>query len=69
MRKDKWVAAKQGLRDHASPWITAVLLYFILAAGTIRLTSNGRDIATIWPANAVLLAMLMLGPRPAWGGC
>jgi diguanylate cyclase (GGDEF)-like protein len=67
MRKDKWVAAKQGLRDHASPWITAVLLYFILAAGTIRLTSNGRDIATIWPANAVLLAMLMLGPRPAWG--
>ncbi|UHC14465.1 diguanylate cyclase [Methylobacterium currus] len=35
------------------------LLSFALAAGTIHLTSDGRDIAAAWPANAVLLAALL----------
>lgn len=35
------------------------LLSCVLAAGTIYLTSDGRDIAAVWPANAVLLAALL----------
>ncbi|WP_246776030.1 hypothetical protein [Methylobacterium aquaticum] len=35
------------------------LLSLVLAAGTIHLTSDGRDIAAVWPANAVLLAALL----------
>ncbi|WP_461653736.1 MULTISPECIES: GGDEF domain-containing protein [Methylorubrum] len=35
------------------------LLSFVLAASTIHLASNGRDIAAVWPANAVLLAALL----------
>ncbi|WP_342153175.1 diguanylate cyclase [Methylorubrum sp. SB2] len=42
------------------------LLSFLLAAGTIHLTSDGRDIAAVWPANAVLLAAL-LDRRPGTG--
>ena len=46
----------------------AGLLYFALAAATIHLTSDGRDIATLWPANAVLLAILMRREPRGWGG-
>ncbi|MGX7706244.1 diguanylate cyclase [Methylobacterium sp. Gmos1] len=42
------------------------LLSFVLAAGTIHLTSDGRDVAAVWPANAVLLAAL-LGRRQGSG--
>ncbi|SFK45512.1 GGDEF domain-containing protein [Methylorubrum salsuginis] len=42
------------------------LLSFALAAGTIYLTSDGRDIAAVWPANAILLAAL-LDRRPGTG--
>lgn len=48
-------------------WLLAALLYFLFAASTIHLTSDGRTIATVWPANAVLLAMLLLDGRPRWG--
>lgn len=48
-------------------WLTAALTYFTAAAVTIHLTSNGRDIATIWPANAILVALLLSDPRPRWG--
>ncbi|VXC42479.1 GGDEF domain-containing protein [Sphingomonas sp. 8AM] len=42
------------------------MLYFCAAAATIHLTSNGRDIAAIWPANAILLAFLLLDKEPHW---
>ncbi|KQT46779.1 hypothetical protein ASG52_13850 [Methylobacterium sp. Leaf456] len=42
------------------------LLSFVLAAGTVHLTSDGRGIAAVWPANAVLLAAL-LDRRPGTG--
>lgn len=40
-------------------WATAFVLYAFLASSAIALTSNGKDIATLWPANAVLLALLL----------
>ncbi|MBT2187087.1 sensor domain-containing diguanylate cyclase [Sphingobium nicotianae] len=43
--------------------LLAGLVYFIIAAATIRLTNSHGGIAPIWPANAVLLAMVLLRPR------
>lgn len=48
-------------------WFLAAISYFAAAALTIHLTSNGRDIAAIWPANAILLALLLAQARPRWG--
>ncbi|KQO69299.1 hypothetical protein ASF18_02365 [Methylobacterium sp. Leaf89] len=48
-------------------WFLAAISYFAAAALTIHLTSNGRDIATIWPANAILVALLLAQERPRWG--
>lgn len=47
-------------------WFVAASLYFITAAATIHLTSDGRTIATIWPANAILLALLLADGKPRW---
>ena len=47
-------------------WLVAASLYFLFAASTIHLTSDGRTIATVWPANAVLVALLLLDRRPRW---
>lgn len=47
-------------------WLAAATLYFVLATATIHLTSDGSSIATVWPANAVLVALLLSGPRPRW---
>jgi len=44
----------------------AALGYFCLAAATIHLTSDGRNIATVWPANAVLLALVLARPLNGW---
>lgn len=53
-------------RDVSRTWLTAVALYFLAAASTIHLTSNGRDIAAFWPANAILVALLLADGRPHW---
>lgn len=47
-------------------WPAAAVLHFLAAAATIHLTSNGHDIATIWPANAILLALLLAARKPRW---
>ncbi|CAN5297176.1 hypothetical protein BH10PSE13_BH10PSE13_15380 [soil metagenome] len=44
------------------------LLYAVLAAATIRLTSAETSVSVLWPANAVPMAMIMLRPRRQWGG-
>lgn len=49
-----------------SLWLTAAALYFFAAASTIRLASNGRDIAELWPANAILVALLLAHEKPCW---
>lgn len=46
----------------------AGLLYFGLASATIILTTNSQTIATLWPANAVLLAILLTDRTPRWLG-
>lgn len=40
--------------------------YFILASTTILLTSSGHSHATVWPADAVILALLLCSPRKLW---
>lgn len=47
-------------------WLVAATLHFMCAASTVYLTSDGKTIATVWPANAVLLALLLLYSRPRW---
>lgn len=42
------------------------IAYFCLAALTLRLTSDGRNHATIWIADAVVLALLLQLPRSQW---
>jgi diguanylate cyclase len=50
----------------AALWLLAALAYGVLAATTIRLTSDGVSIATVWPCNAVLVALLLVGRKPRW---
>lgn len=44
----------------------AGLLYFFTAWAMIALTSSGRDIAAVWPANAILVALMLQSPKPHW---
>lgn len=44
----------------------AGIAYFCLAAITIGLTSDGRNHATIWVADPVILALLLHLPRAQW---
>jgi integral membrane sensor domain MASE1 len=53
------------LNDVRASLVTG-LLCFLLAFGTLHLTSDGKSIATVWPSNAVILAMLMLRPKASW---
>ncbi|MFC6792212.1 diguanylate cyclase [Methylobacterium komagatae] len=53
-------------KENSQIWSMAALSYFSAAALTIHLTSNGKDIATIWPANAILVALLLAEDRPRW---
>ncbi|MCJ2180882.1 sensor domain-containing diguanylate cyclase [Novosphingobium album (ex Hu et al. 2023)] len=46
--------------------LTGAIGYFLLAATTIRLTSDGRNHATVWPADAIILALLLVSPRRRW---
>ncbi|KQX26235.1 MULTISPECIES: sensor domain-containing diguanylate cyclase [unclassified Sphingomonas] len=43
--------------------------YFLLAYGTILLTGDGHDVAAIWPANALLLAVILSLPKARWLPC
>lgn len=45
--------------------VVAGVLFFVLAALTIHLTASG-EIATVWPANAVILAVLLRRMPAAW---
>ncbi|VWX53632.1 putative Diguanylate cyclase [Novosphingobium sp. 9U] len=40
--------------------------YCVLATVTIEMTSSGHDHATVWPADALILALLLKSPRSMW---
>jgi PAS domain S-box-containing protein len=40
--------------------------YTVLATTTIFLTSDGRNHATMWPADAIILALLLKHPKQHW---
>lgn len=46
--------------------VLAGALYFVLAAATIALTSAWTGVAAVWPANAVMLAMLLRRQPAQW---
>jgi len=50
----------------AGMFAIALAGYFALAGTTIALTSNGRNHATVWPADALILALLLGAPRKHW---
>ncbi len=61
-------AVSEGARER-SPWIApaiAGVLYFVVAAATIHLNNATRGIATVWPPNAILLALLLRREHHAW---
>lgn len=53
-------------RERLSAALSAAVLYFVLASGTVWLSSDLHEVPPIWPANAVLLAMLLQPKRVAW---
>jgi diguanylate cyclase (GGDEF)-like protein/PAS domain S-box-containing protein len=54
------------LRDQALWALIAAITYFCMTAATIALTSDGRNPATVWPSDAVILALLLSRPRRDW---
>jgi PAS domain S-box-containing protein len=56
----------QGARWQVAPLLTAFLGYMALAAATIRLTSDGKSNATLWLADALILALLLLHTKRIW---
>lgn len=58
--------SQDGFALSAISLIAGFAIYFTLAAATIMLTSDGRSHATVWPADAVILALLMMAPRKRW---
>lgn len=48
-------------------WLAAASLYFLFAWTTLKFGTSGNGIATVWPANAVLVALLLAGKRRRWG--
>lgn len=54
------------LEKRADGVIVAIAGYFLLAVTTIYLTSDGRNHATMWLADAVILALLLRFPKRDW---
>ena len=46
--------------------IFGALAYLLVATGNILLTADGHRVATIWPANALLLAIVLSLPMRRW---
>ncbi len=62
----KFAGIGETLEKRSDNAITAVTGYFLLASGTILLTSNGTNHATMWPADALILALLLKNGRASW---
>lgn len=58
--------SRGALEKRADAAIVAAVGYFLLAALAIYATAQGNEHATIWPADAVILVLLLREPRPSW---
>lgn len=47
-------------------WLVGAALYFAAAVTMIHVTTDGREIAAVWVANAVLVGLLAAQERPKW---
>lgn len=66
-RQDDAIAADGAQALQQAGWaLVAATAYFFMATATILLTSDGRNPATVWPADAVILALLLSRPRRDW---
>lgn len=45
-------------------WVVGAALYFASAVVMIHVTTDGREIAAVWAANAVLVGLLASQERP-----
>jgi len=54
------------MRDSALWALIAATTYFFMTTATIALTSDGRNPATVWPSDAVILALLLSRARRDW---
>lgn len=61
------LGTRAALERRADAAIVAAVGYFLLATMAIHLTAHGHDHATIWPADAVILVLLLREPRDNWG--
>lgn len=66
MSSDKATEAAIDKRWMIAPAFTGAILYFAFATVTILLTSDGRNHATVWLADAAVLAVLLSRPRSEW---
>ena len=66
MSSDKATEAALGKRRMIAPALVGAILYFAFATITILLTSDGRSHATVWLADAAVLAVLLSRPKSEW---
>ena len=53
----------------SDPWLPAAVILptFLVAFATLLLMCDGTRVAPVWPANAVMLALLLQTPVEVWG--
>ena len=61
-----YAVVNRALRDRAQWALVGAVAYFLIATTTIAYTTNGRTHASVWPADAVILALLLSRPRRDW---
>lgn len=66
MSSDNATEAALGKRRMIAPALMGAILYLAFATITILLTSDGRNHATVWLADAAVLAVLLSRPRSEW---
>lgn len=62
----QFAAFRASMEKHCDDAIAALIGYALLAAGAVHLTSDGSNPATIWPADALILALLLKNDRRHW---
>jgi len=64
--RDVWRERAAIWRGRLAAAFVALAGYALLAAATIRLTTDGRTHATVWLADALVLALALCRPRRDW---